>query len=442
MTTFYIGVLALTLTALIFAVWPYIRRPKGASVDAFNQERQATNVDSFRDHVLELETQFQQGNIEQAQFEETKAELERSLLNDNSEMEDIRSAKAGKAIKLLYWVLVFIVMPIAVFYIYQMLGSKQTVLLSDKIAEKTALEQQWLASGNNELEEPLQNLRESLILDLEKHISQNPEDLDSHVLLAREAMNTGKYEKAIKTYQIIIEKEPTAAQMVAEMAQAIFVREDRRAVPIVGVLAERAVELQPDNVMAREIAGISAFQNQQFQQAIDHWERAVILRPNSSAVPALRGGIAEAKIRLNSAGEDGSVVSEQSSAAANATPVVEAAAGPSLTLAVSVGDGVDLEPNSAVFIYARAWQGAKVPLAIFRVNVSDLPLTVELDNTMSMAPGMDLSTAEQVELIARVSQSGTAIAQEGDWQATLGPVDVANSPAEPFKLVIDTQYKP
>jgi len=444
MTTFYLSALALTLAALIFAVWPYLRRPKGDSVNAFIQERQATNVDSFRDHVLELESQFKLGNIEQAQYEETKTEFERSLLNDNAAMVDVRQAKAGKLTKLLYWVIVFIALPAMVFYIYQMLGSKDTVVLTEKIAQKNALEQQWLSSGNNELEQPLQSLRQSLILDLEQHISQNPEDLDSHVLLAREAMNTGLYKKAIETYQVILEKQPAAAQMMAELAQAIFVQEDRRAIPIVGVLAERAVEIQPDNNMALEIAGISAFQNQQFAQAITRWERAVALRPNGSAAQALRNGIAQAKIRLAAAGDNGAAVEDSQVQAQIDKPSAanEALAEPSLTVTVSLADKVAVKPNASVFIYARAWQGAKVPLAISRVSASELPLTVELDNSMSMAPGMDLSTATQVELIARISETGSAIAQEGDLQATIGPVEVAKSQQERFELVIETPYQP
>lgn len=439
MTTFYLGALALTVLALVFAVWPYLRRPKGGTANTFTQERQATNVASFRDHILELDTQFKLGNIEQAQYDETKAELERSLLHDNAEVAEVHAAVTGGKGKLLYWLLVFIALPAMVFYLYQMLGFKDSVELGEKMAQKNALEQEWFRTGNAELEQPLADLRQSLVVDLEKHIAKHPEDLDSHVLLAREAMSVGLYDKAISTYQVILEQQPTAAQMMAELAQAVFIQAGNRAVPVVGMLAERAIEIQPDHVMALGLAGISAFQNQQYPTAIKHWQRAITLQPQGSAnARALVNGIEQARARLAENG--GSADSEVQTA--DTAPQRDTAGEPSLTVTVSLGDKVTATPNAAVFIYARAWQGAKVPLAISRVTVSQLPLSIELNNSMSMAPGMNLGTAEQVELIARVSESGTAIAQTGDWQAAIGPVTVATSAEETFNLVIDTPYQP
>jgi len=66
-----------------------------------------------------------------------------------------------------------------------------------------------------------------------------------------------------------------------------------------------------------------------------------------------------------------------------------------------------------------------VPLAITRLKASQLPLTVTLTNAMSMAPGMNLSSAKQLELIARLSKSGQPVPQAGDWQASLGPIGVS-----------------
>lgn len=97
---------------------------------------------------------------------------------------------------------------------------------------------------------------------------------------------------------------------------------------------------------------------------------------------------------------------------------------PRITVSVSLSSDIDVSPTTTVFIYARAWQGAKVPLSIARLQVSDLPVTLTLTNAMSMAPSMNLSTAESIELVARVSASGTPVPQSGDWQITQGPIEV------------------
>lgn len=78
-----------------------------------------------------------------------------------------------------------------------------------------------------------------------------------------------------------------------------------------------------------------------------------------------------------------------------------------------------------------------MPLAIARIKVKDLPAEIELSEAMAMAPGMSIATFPQLELVARVSASGQAIPQAGDWQSTLGPV--ANSSTEQHRIEINTQ---
>jgi cytochrome c-type biogenesis protein CcmH len=88
-----------------------------------------------------------------------------------------------------------------------------------------------------------------------------------------------------------------------------------------------------------------------------------------------------------------------------------------IDVSVSLSDeaAASVSPDSAVFIYARASDGPPMPLAVSRVTVQDLPLTVTLDDTMAMIPTMKLSTFPSVSIGARVSPSGNPIAQSGDW---------------------------
>ena len=63
-----------------------------------------------------------------------------------------------------------------------------------------------------------------------------------------------------------------------------------------------------------------------------------------------------------------------------------------------------------------------MPLAVQRATVADLPLKFRLDDSMAMAPGMTLSSAPQVTISARVSKSGNAIPQPGDFAGQAAPV--------------------
>jgi cytochrome c-type biogenesis protein CcmH len=82
------------------------------------------------------------------------------------------------------------------------------------------------------------------------------------------------------------------------------------------------------------------------------------------------------------------------------------------------------KPDDTVFVFARAAQGPRMPLAVLRAKVSELPLKFRLDDTMAMQPGMSLSNFDQVVVVARISASGDALPQKGDLEGTSKTISV------------------
>jgi cytochrome c-type biogenesis protein CcmH len=108
-------------------------------------------------------------------------------------------------------------------------------------------------------------------------------------------------------------------------------------------------------------------------------------------------------------------------AGSHAVPGTEktvAAAEAALTVTVSLSPAVAKKAaaDDIVYIFARAVQGQRMPLAIVRKQVKDLPATVVLDDSSGMLSGMKLSSASEVIVIARVSKSGNPSAQAGDLE--------------------------
>jgi cytochrome c-type biogenesis protein CcmH len=69
-----------------------------------------------------------------------------------------------------------------------------------------------------------------------------------------------------------------------------------------------------------------------------------------------------------------------------------------------------------VFVMARPADGSRMPLAVTRVAVRDLPYAFRLDDSMAMAPGAKLSLHPHVVVTARVSRSGQPAPSKGDLE--------------------------
>ncbi|HSC69248.1 MAG TPA: c-type cytochrome biogenesis protein CcmI [Cellvibrio sp.] len=415
MWSLWVGVALLCAAAVVFIFWPLVRHSKQATDSQSNDlaDRLAENVRLFREHIAELELQLSAGRLEPAQFEQLKLEQERALLEDEA---DIRAARQnrtlGAGIKTLGVIAVAVV---AVSWgLYLHLGSSDDVEIRLAQELKQELDNGDYQAGRNP--DPIRT-REMVRL-IEARLAEEPEQLQYWFLLARMQMDLNNFSGAVNAYQQVLQRDTSSPMVMAELAQAMFLRDGNKMSPPISDLVEKVLKAEPDNTMALGLAGIDAFGRQDYINAIKYWEHTVKLTgQDSPGSQALVAGIERAATLYFANGG-----TEESLAVARA--------GRQLAFTVSLAEGVEARPDQIVFVYARAWQGAKMPLAIARVPVSELPKRVLLTESMAMTPAMSLGTVDSVELVARVSQDGTAAAKAGDWQGSFGPVDMKAVPAD------------
>lgn len=112
-------------------------------------------------------------------------------------------------------------------------------------------------------------------------------------------------------------------------------------------------------------------------------------------------------------------------------PAIDSQTIPAVSIKVSVSlspvVASKAAPEDVVFVFARAAQGPRMPLAIVRKKVKDLPATIVLDDSQAMNPDMKLSSVAEVVVVARVSKSGTAYAKPGDLEGVSEPVKIGQS---------------
>ncbi|MDX1553585.1 MAG: c-type cytochrome biogenesis protein CcmI, partial [Marinobacter sp.] len=121
----------------------------------------------------------------------------------------------------------------------------------------------------------------------------------------------------------------------------------------------------------------------------------------------------------------------------------EVAAGPGVTVRVELADSFrdEVPDDTTLFVLARSAEGqGGPPLAVARLTAGQLPADVRLDDRFNMSPDSKVSEAGEVRVQARLSRSGTARPQAGDWEGELDePVPVGGADADAVTLEIDTR---
>ena len=263
---------------------------------------------------------------------------------------------------------------------------------------------------------------------LAERLKENPDDAQGWSMLGRSYGVLGRFPQASQAYQRVIDLRPQDAQAYADYADASAMANGGKLEGEPEKVIERALQLDPDNAKALSLAGTLAMQRGDAALAASHWERALRgVEPASDMANQIQAALNEARRRADPSSPAASAARSQAGAADAKTltggpPTAvagdTAARAPSVKVHVSVSTALRARaaPDDTVFVYARAIQGPKAPLAIQRLQVRDLPLIVTLDDTKSMSPALRLSTVTEVVIGARISKTGNALAQPGDLQ--------------------------
>lgn len=426
MTLLWTGIASLLLLALMFMAWPMVRYRKvqtGLS-QAQVDDRLAENVRLFREHLAELDLQKADGRLDETQYAQLRLEQERALLEDEQALRRAQQPVGANRGAVVFPVLAIVIIAGSL-GLYKYLGSSDDVAIQALQMSNQYQDYQDMLANRQPDQERAHELAESL----EKRLKSDPDNIQYWFLLARTYMGLNDFTKAANAYQQVVSRDQKSGMVLAEAAQAIFLRDGNRISPPVEDLTKAALVLEPENTMALGLMGIISFNHKKYLDAIQHWEKAVaIIGPDSSSTEPLNVGISRAKtLYLESGG--------------SADALGAKATGKQLSVSVSLGEGIKANPEHLVYVYARAWQGPKMPLAITRIKVSELPKTIVLTEAMAMSPAATLAQATSVELVARISQDGTATAKAGDWQGSLGPIDMKAIP-EQMAIVINQEVKP
>lgn len=303
---------------------------------------------------------------------------------------------------------------------------------------------------------------EGMVSSLATRLAQQPDDIDGWLMLGRSYMVLGRHDDAIGALRRVIAKRPDDAQALADLADALATRGGRKLDGEAAQMVDRALRADPKNLKALSLAATRAWQAQDYAAAARYWDAVVAVGPaTQELVVQARANADDARAKLGQppkaatpvatavapltaalSGTPAGTTAPSSNAAARGTdlkpelrPAAQADATRSVQGTVELAPALQAraKPDDTVFIFARPSEGSRMPLAILKRQVRDLPYAFTLGDGDAMA-GAKLSDARQVVVGARVSKGGQAMVAPGDLQGLSKPVAVGE---RGLRVVID-----
>ena len=250
---------------------------------------------------------------------------------------------------------------------------------------------------------------------LAQRLKESPEDAMGWTLLARAYSSLGRHAEAAPAYLKALALQGDDASLLADYADTLAALNGGQFNADALKAIDRALALEPTNLKALALAGSAAFDRRDYLTAVQHWEAVErSLPPDAGILPQVRDSIAQAR---QLGGLPAATAAAQPAAGtAAAADALSAPGAASLSGRVSLAPALlsQASPEDTVFILARPAEGPRMPLAVLRKQVKDLPLDFALDDSMAMAPGARISGHSRIVVSARISKSGQAMPQPGD----------------------------
>lgn len=381
-------------------------------------DRNKQNAGIARERLHELEADLHSGVITEAQFDQSRNELELALFTDVSREIAQRANKQPLRGRWVIAVLLLVV-PTLSASLYLYLGHPAALRGDSAFTGAQLSAEDPGATSTDELP-----TMEAMLARLKNRLQQQPDDAEGWFTLGRSYMSMGRYPEAAEALEKVHRLVGDNPSVLLSYARALAMSNDGRLSGKPFALIQKLLQAKPDDPTALWLAGIGYEEQGDYAAALRHWKRLqpLLLDDDVQSQTEVRQLIASAEEKLG-----------------HKVEVKEAVPAAKLTVQVSLDPALvdKARPTDTLFVYARAMQGPPMPLAVVRKQVRDLPLEVTLDDAMAMLPGMKLSSFSAVRVGARISKSGNARSQSGDLSGEVDAVSVTRT--SPVQIVINAE---
>jgi cytochrome c-type biogenesis protein CcmH len=465
MLAFYLFSALLICFALCLLLYPILRSRRSESF--------VEQADAIRAKLDAVNGLHRDGVMDEGAHEKAQRELSEQL------MQALQAPPSSSRAPMRLAVSFLALLPLAVMGLYSFVGTPTGLSFAPGplASQAKPANQSAAAASNSTVDNPSATVAPDAKgnIDLAKaaeglqaRLEANPDDGEGWRLLGRTYMELGKPQDAASALKNAIDKLPKEADLFVQYGEALGLATRPNLPP---PEAEKAIDeglaLNPSHQNGLWLKGIYRRLDEDAAGAIKAWESLLAQMPPGEAMTAqLQEQINQAKSTLRDAPQVNastlaesevaqSAVDQHVSSPTTSTPDAAVAAmldeGSADLKDATVVVNVDITPelagkvgpNDVLFVFARAASGPPMPLAVHRQPAAELvagkPLRITLSKANAMMPNMTLSQFSEIVIGARISKTGVANAQSGDFQALS---DVQKQPlSAPLSLTI-TQVLP
>jgi cytochrome c-type biogenesis protein CcmI len=386
---FIFAVVGMVALLVLLVALPWLIRSKAT------QKHTLTNTQVIGQRLQELQTEFEQGLLTESDLHQASDEAKIALVDETQTQ--VNTASSGR-LPVVIGGIVALVVGLTVYWQVnnlEKLDQKVTAIASlSQLSEKLAQ-----GADSNITAEDVQNLT----LAIRSRLRSEPEDAQGWMFLGRLWMAIGQQEQSFDSFKKALKLDPNNTNIQMSYAQALMVSSQRGDLQLAQNILFNLVQEFPENdnlalMMALVSAQLGDLENTQRYFA----QVKAKLSADSPVYQQITALIDELSGTEDDANEVASLT------------------GFSVTIDIDDSLRQKLPENGTLFVFAQdANSENRMPAAVIRMPLSELPTAVKLTTDNAMTPAFTLAQLSNVKLVARISSSNGAMPVAGDLEGSI-----------------------
>lgn len=404
----------LTLVALGFVMLPFLKKER---VQTITHNANAELISIYEQRLVDLQTDLDNQRIDTVNHAESIIELKRRLLNELSPEKSLNSKGNNRIFALTGGA--FVLALTGVFY--GLTGSQQQISAwhdaMDNLADYG--ERAVMQKG-----EPLsQNELQAFALALRTKLSRSGDDEVAWMLLGRVAMSLNEFDMAQQSFDKALRMNPDNMQVLISYSQVLLLEGSEANMTRAAGMLSKVLKVEPTNLDAISLLALIAYERKDWPQA-------------KAAFEVLLASMEKNDSRYSMISERISDIEQQMQTEGSVMPVTNTTGAIAVTVDIAK-ELIDKQPKDGIlFIFAKAASGSPMPLAAVKLAKYSFPITVELSDSSAMVAGLNLSSAENIIISARISIDDSVMPSSGELEGH--SVSLKRESVSDYQLQIDT----